>query len=82
MRNPKVREVLKAGSPKRAAPNINSMWESCGKPKVRNFLLRQDGVFSRRMHGGAPFREKRARHDFAEKIPQICHRAVRLAGRG
>jgi hypothetical protein len=28
--NPKPREALKAGSPKRAAPNINSTYESCG----------------------------------------------------
>ncbi len=35
--NPKLREALKAGSPKRAAPNINATCESCGKLKARNF---------------------------------------------
>jgi hypothetical protein len=33
----KPREGLEAGSPKRAAPNINSTYESCGKLKARNF---------------------------------------------
>jgi hypothetical protein len=35
----------------------------------KQFLMRQGGVFSRRMRGGEQFREKRARHDFAENIP-------------
>jgi hypothetical protein len=43
------------------------------------FFMRQDEVFSRRIRGGEQFREKRARHDFAENIPQICRRAVRCA---
>jgi hypothetical protein len=30
------------------------------------------------MHGGEPFREKPARHDFAENIPHICHSAVKV----
>jgi hypothetical protein len=34
------------------------------------------------MRGGEPFREKRARHDLVENIPQICHGALRFAGRG
>jgi hypothetical protein len=33
------------------------------------FFLRQGEVFSRRMRGRAHFREKRARHGFAENIP-------------
>jgi hypothetical protein len=37
----------------------------------KQFFLRQDEVFSRRMRGGEPLREKRARHDFAENIPSI-----------
>jgi hypothetical protein len=78
----KLREALKAGSPKRVAPNINCTGKSCGKLKARKFSLRQDEVFSRQMRGGEQFREKRSRHDFAENTPSICHRAVRLAGRG
>ena len=81
----KLREALKAGSPKRAAPNINSMWSSCGELKATGiraiFLAARGGFFTanawRRAVG-----EKRVRHDFAEQIPQICHRAVRSAGRG
>jgi hypothetical protein len=42
---------------------------SCGELKARNFSLRQGRVFSRRMRGGEQFREKRARHHFAENIP-------------
>jgi hypothetical protein len=34
------------------------------------------------MRGGERFREKRGCHDFAENIPQICHRAVRLGKPG
>jgi hypothetical protein len=34
------------------------------------------------MRGGEQFGEKRARHDFAENIPSICHRAVRYATLG
>jgi hypothetical protein len=30
------------------------------------------------MRGGEQSRLKRARHDLAENIPQICHGAVRL----
>jgi hypothetical protein len=51
-RNPKLREALEAGSRKRGTPNINSTYESCGKLKARNFFMRQDEVFSRRMRGG------------------------------
>jgi hypothetical protein len=49
---------------------------------MRAIFLRQGEVFSRRMHGGERLREKPVRHDFAENIPQICHRVVRPAGPG
>jgi hypothetical protein len=41
----KLREALKAGSPKRAAPNINSTYESCGKLKASNFSCGKAGFF-------------------------------------
>jgi hypothetical protein len=47
MRNPHLREPLKAGSPKPAASNINCCDESCGKlaaNEVReNFLAARPG---------------------------------------
>jgi hypothetical protein len=39
------REALEAGSRKRAAPNINSTYESCGKLKARNFSCGKAGFF-------------------------------------
>jgi hypothetical protein len=43
--NRKLREALKAGSPKRAAPNINSTYESCGELKASNFSCGKAGFF-------------------------------------
>src|SRR4051812_14168081 len=83
MQNPTRPEPLRAGSPKRAAPNINSMWKSCGEPKadgIGAIFMRQRQVFSWRMQGGERFREKPGCHDFAENIPLIRHRAVRFGG--
>jgi hypothetical protein len=60
----KRREALKAGSPKRAAPNINCVDESCGKLKaarVRTIFLAAEHVFFwRLMRGGEQFRENAA----------------------
>jgi hypothetical protein len=41
----KLPEALKEGSPKRAAPNINSTYESCGKLKASNFSCGKAGFF-------------------------------------
>jgi hypothetical protein len=49
MRNPKLHEALKAGSPKPAVPNINCACESCGKLKANGarafFLAARTGFF-------------------------------------
>jgi hypothetical protein len=78
-RNPAPREVLNLGLRFAQGSNINSTDESCGKLKAMRFgrfSLRQDKVFPRRRCGR---REIAGRHKFAEKIPQICHAAVRFA---
>jgi hypothetical protein len=78
MRKPTSREVLKAGSPKSAVPNINCTAESCGKLKATapaQIFLRQ-GQYG--FAADAWRREKRSCHGLAEKFPQICHAAVRL----
>jgi hypothetical protein len=81
MRNPKLREVLKACSEKRAAPNINVMRFRCDEPKAKlrrvfscgkTRFFRGDDVTARR------FTDKRGCPGFAEKFPQICHAPVRL----
>jgi hypothetical protein len=78
MRNPKLREALKPGRQKRAAPNINVMRFRCDEPKAKLrhvFFMRQQPAFSRRMRDG---KGCSGGHGLAEKFPQICHAAVRL----
>jgi hypothetical protein len=81
MQNPKPREVLKACSQKRAAPNINVMRFRCDEPKAKLrhvFFMRQEPAFSRRMRDGEGCR---GCHGFAEKFPRICHASVKLERR-
>jgi hypothetical protein len=78
MRNPKLREALKACSQKRAAPNINVMRFRCDEPKAqlrRAFFMRQAPAFSRRMRNGEG---GCGCHGLAEMFPQICRASVRL----
>jgi hypothetical protein len=76
-RIPTSRKALNSDLRFTQVSNINSSDEPCGKLKatrLREFVLRQDGVFPRRTCGGGTL----PAHGFASDVPEYTHTSATL----